>query len=739
MRWAGRGPASVQHLRGWLHREWRRVLALALGTTLIGSYLSVFHQVTNVAGGVGWLAVGVGTAVVLASVFATRTTTRRGLLAGAALLLAGVATYVLLVPEIRGELLTVAFVRRWVAYLTGITVLQFKRADLWAVVVAPGPTFLSWFLLVRRRYAASALVGGVMLLFFTSTGDAGATTALVGWTSLLALLAAGTLEREAGGVDRLLELGFSLALGGLLARQVTLVPNADATTDPGGGGGGATADRTGEVQLDTTGPSADIPGAISLSPEVLFTIESDAVAYWHVSAYDRYTGTDWLRTGDVRPYTGPLEPPDGDAPRIEQAIRAEAPLRTLPAAWKPIELHDGPTDGVAVTELDGFVLDADIGPSQQYRVTSARPNRSLDRLRAAGVDAHDAIAERYGQLPADTPDRVRELAADLAGDSRPVDAAVAIQRWLRANKRYSLAVDRPEGDVVDAFLFSMDAGYCVYFATAMVGLLRATGIPARFVLGYSPGQRVAEGRWVVRGFDSHAWVQAHFPGVGWALFDPTPPAERYAARRNILEVAREEGARRVDTAETSGRRYQPGPFPMASVPGARAAATATTDRTDGSNATGSPQTAALTTPGSGETGETPGSAPVRSIGDVLEHRDRISLLAGGVATAIGLHWLKVGRWARDQLHIRWQVPTDSPARDVTRACRRLELAFARRGRPKADGETTRQYLERVGDEPTRGRRRRVIELYELATYGGGVTRAEADEAIRLVDELVGRG
>ena len=64
-------------------------------------------------------------------------------------------------------------------------------------------------------------------------------------------------------------------------------------------------------------------------------------------------------------------------------------------------------------------------------------------------------------------------------------------------------------------------GVCQDFAHLMISCLRSLGFSARYVSGYiltypPPGkQRLA-------GADaSHAWVEAHCPGVGWIAFDPT--------------------------------------------------------------------------------------------------------------------------------------------------------------------------------------------------------------------------
>jgi hypothetical protein len=82
---------------------------------------------------------------------------------------------------------------------------------------------------------------------------------------------------------------------------------------------------------------------------------------------------------------------------------------------------------------------------------------------------------------------------------------------------------------VAEFLLRKKAGYCEYFATSAVLLLRLQGIPARYVKGVTvrPESRVGDHH-VVRESDAHAWVEAYLPGTGWVEADPTPPRD-YAA------------------------------------------------------------------------------------------------------------------------------------------------------------------------------------------------------------------
>src|ERR1700719_4531408 len=80
----------------------------------------------------------------------------------------------------------------------------------------------------------------------------------------------------------------------------------------------------------------------------------------------------------------------------------------------------------------------------------------------------------------------------------------------------------PDQDWVDYFLFDSKQGYCDYFATAMVVLLRAEGVPARVASGFAPGDfDPATGVSIVRENHAHTWVEAYFPSYGWVTFEPS--------------------------------------------------------------------------------------------------------------------------------------------------------------------------------------------------------------------------
>ncbi|WP_217561437.1 transglutaminase family protein [Paenibacillus sp. GbtcB18] len=151
---------------------------------------------------------------------------------------------------------------------------------------------------------------------------------------------------------------------------------------------------------------------------------------------------------------------------------------------------------------------------------------------AALAEPEPAELAAYLQLPEGLPQRVRDLAERVTagrGQDR-LAAALALERYLRTEYRYSM--DKPTlpaagEDFVDHFLFVDKLGYCDHFSSAMVVMLRAAGIPARWVKGFAPGEAGERGpdgslAVTVRSRDAHSWAEAYIPGAGWLAFEPTP-------------------------------------------------------------------------------------------------------------------------------------------------------------------------------------------------------------------------
>jgi transglutaminase-like putative cysteine protease len=156
-------------------------------------------------------------------------------------------------------------------------------------------------------------------------------------------------------------------------------------------------------------------------------------------------------------------------------------------------------------------------------------------LDAAGANYPYRITDRYLQLPSELPDRIRELAAEITANSTtPFQKAREIKNYL-GTLQYNLSIEAPPAgeDGVDYFLFTLQSGYCNYFASAATVMLRCAGVPARMVVGFVPGQYDKDTRsYIVRDRDYHAWTEVYYPGQGWIELDATPPAEQAASRGN---------------------------------------------------------------------------------------------------------------------------------------------------------------------------------------------------------------
>lgn len=345
------------------------------------------------------------------------------------------------------------------------------------------------------------------------------------------------------------------------------------------------SDRTGSAGGDAAGFGALEPGNAtgvggetgfdngtyaSRDTTVHFRVESDEPAFWRTGAYGTYTGRGWTRSNETTAYDPPIEAsssPSSSGTPLEYDVTLRQSSTAVPTAWRPRTV-EGPEELVTTDKL-AVRSPTQLDAGTTYTATSRTTERDPESLR----DADDAdadypadVRERYTQLPPGTPDRLGEFAGDLTADAETTyGMAAAVQGWLREEKAYSLEVSRESDRIADTFVFEMTAGYCEYFATAMTTMLRSQGVPARYVVGYSSGQRVGEDTYEVRALNAHAWVEVYVPGSGWVTFDPTPGGARLEAQREILESAPTENTYGLRAPGSPGEVFEPGAVRNASA------------------------------------------------------------------------------------------------------------------------------------------------------------------------------
>jgi transglutaminase-like putative cysteine protease len=692
---------------------------------VVVAYLSVLYDVVTVVGGPTPLFAVVGGAVLLAAVLRALPWKYAAGLAGT-LLVGGLAVYLTTVPPAYLDVLTpTRAVEDTIALLTGYSVMRIPAAGSWAIAVAPAPTFLVAYLAFRRQYARAAGGAALVLGFFVLTGDSATTTTLVGVLGTAGAVGFGTLAGHRASRRQVEVLAAVLA--------VMIVASATVTAVPGG--------RSPLVPASSNAPTGSlvsddgylgVGGNLRLDPKVQFTVESNAPSYWRAAVYDRYTGNGWVQTSGVG--TGEnTPPPTGE--RINHRLTAQRTLNVLPSAPEPRSV-----DGVDAEVTEDGLLQS--GPTlysgDSYEVSSRAPISDPSTLAEETGSVPDGIRESYLQTPDSTDERVTELAGRITeGANSNYEKAAAVEQWLEMNKEYSLDAGNAGSDLVNEFVLGTDPGYCTYFASSMAVMLRTQDVPTRFVVGYTSGQRVSEDEWVVRGLDSHAWVEVYIPDRGWVKFDPTPSGERSSAEDERVTEARESGVEGVDAAGSENGTWTPTTPQVPESVGDNTGLNISGD--DGGPATEkaaygvdsvgqeTSNVSAITAPprmdsaiGGGSDGSSVPPMTTLAIWGVL-----LFGLAAGAR-----HFGLTSRAYRG-LWLRW-LPRGDPDEEVEGAFERVEYVLGQRYRKRRPGETVREY---VADVRADERVERVASIRERARYAGGVSAEDAAEAKRLARTL----
>lgn len=302
-----------------------------------------------------------------------------------------------------------------------------------------------------------------------------------------------------------------------------------------------------------------------LSDLTVMTIEAPRLKptgaryYWKARTYDYYGPNGWASTINSEEQITPdifdqeiaISPYRWNA---KITISPKIPLRTLHTVSETYSISR-PGSASAVQNGDGSVdihaLEASpyLRAGEQYEIQAALTSASEVELREAGTDYPGWILDRYLQLPDTITPRTRELATQIVeGQDTPYDQAKAVTNFLRENIEYNERIAAPPADQerVDWLLFDYRQGFCNYYATAEIVLLRSLGIPARMAVGYAEGEGQAEididavpldqqdlplnelgsflsdtNTYTIRQRELHAWPEVYFPSIGWVEFEPT--------------------------------------------------------------------------------------------------------------------------------------------------------------------------------------------------------------------------
>lgn len=145
---------------------------------------------------------------------------------------------------------------------------------------------------------------------------------------------------------------------------------------------------------------------------------------------------------------------------------------------------------------------------------------------AEAEDYKAFVYDTYLEIPRKAQIELRRIADQegfLDSELTVSEKIEMVKNYISNSKTYSLKTPKmPSGkDFATWFLNESDTGYCVHFATAGTLMLRALGIPARYVTGYY-ATAYANQTVTVTTDNAHAWVEYYSDTAGWIPLECTP-------------------------------------------------------------------------------------------------------------------------------------------------------------------------------------------------------------------------
>ena len=395
-------------------------------------------------------------------------------------------------------------------------------------------TQASWTV-VRREDTFSAVLAALLplgaCLVVTDTVPHGRYLYLLILGLLLLILTAGLRRSDEGQANTLAlmaALPLALALGGLFLAvpeesyvnkaetfyQDILARFPDLTGQVTGNSVTGTPEEL-QVDLRKIGPLNQ-----RYYPVMDVVAPVSGTMYLRGQDFDLYDGTGWTATSHRE------EAFSGSEEWLEaRGTVTIATLRGLDVCYVPyyaagsIKIKGGMVENPQGTAAYGFALKT---------LPEDWKNMGLQYLSDTWSDS--GLDERYLELPEDTKDWAEELLESILPEDLSVatDKAEVIAAYVRGSAKYHGNTPKMPGDQRDFvrwFLTESDTGYCTHFASATAVLLRAAGIPARYVTGYM-FQSLAGTPVTVRANQAHAWVEYYEPRLGmWLVLESTPSAE----------------------------------------------------------------------------------------------------------------------------------------------------------------------------------------------------------------------
>lgn len=253
--------------------------------------------------------------------------------------------------------------------------------------------------------------------------------------------------------------------------------------------------------------------------EVMFEAKTTQAQYWRLAVLDTFTDEVWQTSTEDE--AAPEEIPEN----VEvQQLEAEIEMKELARKYLPTMYStlDVSTENAKFVQKSVVLADGEV---DRYNLIATVPPKelTLDQI-AISSDPPPKSVESSLLFPQDFDQEIIELSRSIVRDKSSIYEQVISLRnfFLDGSFTYDLTANYSDEERPMKAFLEQRRGFCEQFAATFAAMARSVGIPARVVVGFSPGDADGSGNFTVREKQAHSWVEVYLSNFGWLTVEPTP-------------------------------------------------------------------------------------------------------------------------------------------------------------------------------------------------------------------------
>ena len=280
--------------------------------------------------------------------------------------------------------------------------------------------------------------------------------------------------------------------------------------------------------LDSSKDQTELSPLVSMTQQLkdqntvtLFTASANEAQYWRVAVLDDFDGEQWSANSNTK-----QKPETIPSSVVQRQLTGTVELKGLAPKFLPTFYSTQSVSSKEIDFLQHGVLYAKNDSVKKYSFSATAPPKDLSPEQIA-VSSEDppASVESSTLLPTTFDKEIILKARSIArGKGSLYEQVIALRDFfLDGSFVYDLNVDYSSSTNAMQDFLENRRGFCEQFATTYAAMSRSIGIPARVVVGFTPGDPDINGQFTITSKQAHSWVEVYISNFGWLTIDPTPP------------------------------------------------------------------------------------------------------------------------------------------------------------------------------------------------------------------------